>query len=70
MAKREELRAISAIKIGDRIIRWEDLSSQERGECVTKMMENCGRAVGEYLNRNRDELAVFVKQPGVEVSSA
>lgn len=68
MAKREELRAApSKIMINGQIYMFDELTPEKKSECISTMMERAGRAAGEYFKNHPEELAEFVKQPGVTV---
>lgn len=55
MAKKTELKAVSYVMIDETPVLWENLSTETRGECLKKMMENLGDTMSRYFSENPEE---------------
>lgn len=53
--KKTELKAVSYVMIDETPVLWENLSTETRGECLKKMMENLGDTMSRYFSENPEE---------------
>lgn len=66
--KREEITVRSGIMINGEFVEIKSLSAKERSEWQARQAERLSNALGDYYNTHPEELADFVKLPGVEVT--
>lgn len=54
MAK-NEIKAVSYIKVGDQLIPWDSIGKEEKKNLIDQMMNNVGSALSHFLSANPEE---------------
>ena len=67
MARKTELKAVSYVMIDETPVLWENLSTETRGECIRKIMDNLSDTMSRYFSENPEEAKNFIKERREEV---
>lgn len=62
MARRTELKAVSYVMIDETPVLWENLSTETRGECIRKIMDNLSDTMSRYFSENPEEARNLIKE--------
>ena len=62
MARKTELKAVSYVMIDETPVLWEDLSTETRGECIRKIMDNLSDTMSRYFSENPEEARNLIKE--------
>ena len=62
MARKTELKAVSYVMIDETPILWEELSTETRGECIRKIMDNLSDTMSRYFSENPEEARNLIKE--------
>lgn len=62
MARKTELKAVSYVMIDETPVLWEELSTETRGECIRKIMDNLSDTMSRYFSENPEEAKNLIKE--------
>lgn len=62
MARKTELKAVSYVMIDETPVLWEELSTETRGECIRKIMDNLSDTMSRYFSENPEEVRNLIKE--------
>lgn len=62
MARKTELKAVSYVMIDETPVLWENLSTETRGECIRKIMDNLSDTMSRYFSENPEEARNLIKE--------
>ncbi len=66
MARKTELKAVSYVMIDETPVLWEELSTETRGECIRKIMDNLSDTMSRYFSENPEEARNLIKERSEE----